>query len=158
MASRFLFVPVLSAVEDDYAAILCSVAGGLLPQMDWDANAQTIKDAAAIFYRKGASPRVMRTLIASKIATIGSRNGTELVKRTAEACAAQDPRDRASAEYADLFAIRVCSDLEMFPWYGRITEYPLPEYLRGIVSETDGSIDQDRLNQRIEELQPLANV
>lgn len=158
MASRFLFVPVLSAVEDDYAAILCSVAAGLLPQMDWDANAQTIKDAAAIFHRKGASPRVMRTLIASKIATIGSRNGAELVKRAAEACAPQDPRDRASAEYADLFAIRVCSDLEMFPWYGRITEYPLPEYLRGIVSETDGSIDQDRLNQRIEELKPLANV
>ena len=158
MASRFLFVPVLSAVEDDYAAILCSVAAGLLPQLAWDANAQTIKDAAANFHRKGASPRVMRTLIASKIATTGSRNGAELVKRAAEACAAQDPRDRASAEYADLFAIRVCSDLEMFPWYGRITEYPLPEYLRDIVSETDGSIDQDRLNQRIEELKPLANV
>ena len=158
MASRFLFVPVLSAVEDDYPAILCSVAAGLLPQMDWDAEDQTIKDAAGIFHRKGASPRVMRTLIASKIATIGSSNGTALVKRAAEACAAQDPRDRASAEYADLFAIRVCSDLEMFPWYGRITDYPLPEYLRGIVSETDGSIDQDSLNQRIEELKPLANV
>ncbi len=158
MASRFLFVPVLSAVEDDYPAILCSVSAGLLPQMDWDAEDQMIKDAAGIFHRKGASPRVMRTLIASKIATIGSRNGPELVKRAAEACAAQDPRDRASAEYADLFAIRVCSDLEMFPWHGRVTDYPMPSYLRGIVSETDGSIDQERLNQRIQELKPLVNV
>jgi hypothetical protein len=158
MASRFLFVPVLSAVEDDFPAILCSVAASLLPQMDWNADDPTIKDAAGIFYRKGASPRVMRTLIASKIATIRVTNGAELVKRAALACATQDPRDRASAEYADLFAIRVCSDLEMFPWHGRITDYPLPNYLRGIVSETDGSIDQECLNQRIQELKPLVNV
>ncbi len=158
MASRFLFVPVLSAVEDDYPSILCSVAEGLLPQMDWDAEDQTIKEAAGIFHRKGASPRVMRTLIASKIATTRTTNGGELVKRAAQACAMQDPRDRASAEYADLFAIRVCSDLEMFPWHGRITDFPLPNYLRGIVSETDGSIDQECLNQRIQELKPLVNV
>lgn len=158
MASRFLFVPVLSAVEDDYPAILCSLAEGLLPTLEWDASDSTIRDAAAVFYRKGASPRVMRSLVSSKIATASGPKGPELLKRAANACAPQDPRGRASAEYADLFAIRVCSDLEMLPWHGRISEYPLPAYLRGIVSDKDGEIDHDRLNHRIEELKPIANV
>jgi ATPase family associated with various cellular activities (AAA) len=158
MASRFLFVPVLSAVEDDYPAILCSLASGLLPHGDWNPSDQAVRDAAQVFYCKGASPRVMRTLISAKIATSDGAHDSRLLQRAAAACAPQDPRDRASAEYADLFAIRVCSDLEMLPWHGRISNYPLPEYLREIVSEQDGSIDLDHLNRRINELEPHVNV
>jgi hypothetical protein len=46
----------------------------------------------------------------------------------------------------------------MLPWHERITEYPLPPYLKGIISETDGSIDLDRLAHRIGELKPHVNV
>jgi ATPase family associated with various cellular activities (AAA) len=158
MASRFLYVPVLSAVMEDYPEILCAVAASLLPGLDWDHEDTIIRDAAMLFHRKGASPRVMRTLISSKIGTSEGVVGPALLKRAASACAPQDPRDRASAEFADLFAIRACSDLEMLPWYGRLTDYPLPTYLKGIIDETTGEPDPEALNRRIEELKPHVNV
>lgn len=158
MASRFLYVPVLSAIEEDYPDILCAVAGSLLPEIEWDSNDPTIRQAASIFHRKGASPRVMRTLISSKLGTSSENLGPALLLQSANACAPQDPRDRASAEYADLFAIRACSDLDMLPWYGRVSDYPLPAYLKGIVNDSNGRIDTELLGRRIEELKPHVNV
>lgn len=158
MASRFLFVPVLSAIEADYPAILCSIASSILPEIAWDPSAPEIIEASRMFFAKGATPRLMRALITSKVAAGDEPKSMHLAARAARACAPQDPRDRASSEYADLFAIRACSDLERLPWHGRISEYPLPAYLRGIVGEKDGSIDYDRLHRRIEELKPHVNV
>lgn len=158
MASRFLYLPVLSAIEEDYPEILCAVAASLLPDAEWNPNDATIRDAATVFHRKGASPRTMRTLIASKISTTNEGAKPTLLLRAAKACAPQDPRDRASAEYADLFAIRACSDLEMLPWHGRLTEFPLPAYLKGIIDEQTGEPDTEALNRRIEELKPHVNV
>lgn len=158
MASRFVFVPVLSAVEEDYPAILCAVASNLLPDAEWHAEDAIVKEAASFFFRKGASPRVMRTIISSKLATGKGNSPLQLLKQAAIDCAPQHPRDRAGAEYADLFAISVCSDLAMLPWHDRASSYPFPEYLRAIVSERDGDIDRDRLHRRIQELEPQVNV
>jgi len=158
MGSRFLFVPVLSAIEEDYPEILCAIAASLLPGEEWDHENKQIIEAAREFHRKGASPRVMRSLVSSKIATSSKLQGPALLARAAKACAPQDPRSRASAEYADLFAIRKCSDLEMLPWHGRVSDYPMPAYLEDIVVGVDGEIDHDRLNDRIQELEPIANV
>lgn len=158
MASRFLFVPVLSAVEEDYPAILASIAASLIPEVAWNDSDEGVQAAARLFFEKGATPRTMQILISSKLACQAEAPSPRLLLRAAQACAPQDPRDRASGEYADLFAIRACSDLEMLPWYGRISDYPLPKYLREIVSEQDGSVDLDRLNHRIEELKPHVNV
>jgi ATPase family associated with various cellular activities (AAA) len=158
MASRFLFVPVLSPIEEDYPAILCAVAANLLREVALEETDPIVKEAAATFYRKGASPRVMRILISSKIGTEKEPRASQILRRAAVDCAPQHPRDRAGAEYADLFAISVCSDLALLPWYNRIASYPLPTYLRGIVNESDGTIDLDRLSHRIKELQPQVNV
>lgn len=158
MASRFLYLPVLSAIEDDFPEILCAVAASLMREAVWDPKDSTIREAATLFHRKGASPRTMRTLIASKISTTNEGAKPALLLRAAKACAPQDPRDRASAEYADLFAIRACSDLEMLPWHGRLTEFPLPTYLKGIIDEQTGEPDPEALNRRIEELKPHVNV
>jgi len=158
MASRFLYLPVLSPVREDYADILCAVAHSLIPDMDWDSKSTIVQNAASVFYDKGASPRVMRTLISSKIATGNNSHSLELLTNAARACAPQNPRDRMSAVYADLFAIRACSDLEMLPWHGRITDYPLPDYLNKIVDSNTGEIDADQLDLKIEELKPHVNV
>ena len=158
MASRFVFVPVLSALEDDYADILCAVLNTILPNADCDPSDQKVVDASRVFHRKGASPRIMRTMIASKLSTGVSHAPGELLTQAAADCAPQHPRDRAGAEYADLFAISVCTDLSMLPWHGRITNYPLPQYLRNIVSEMDGSVDIELLTRRIEQLKPHVNV
>ena len=162
MASRFLYVPVLSAVQEDYAEILCAIMSSLLPEVDWDPESSAVRNAADLFFRKGASPRVMRTIVSSKIATKGGRQAESLLQQAAMDCAPQHPRDRAGAEYADLVAISVCSDFSMLPWYGEITDYPIPPYLNGIVSEqisaAEGHIDPERLFRRLEELKPLVNV
>ena len=158
MASRFLYVPVLSAIEDDYPEILCAVAASLMPEGDWDPGNSVIREASMTFHRKGASPRTMRTLISSKISTTDGGLNQALLLRAANACAPQDPRDRASAEFADLFAIRACSDLEMLPWHGRLTEFPLPAYLKEIIDESTGEPDPEALNRRIEELKPNVSV
>jgi hypothetical protein len=158
MASRFFYVPVLSAIKEDYPDILCAVAAGLLPEVEWDHKNQTIHEAAMTFHRKGASPRVMRTLIASKIGTTDTRPSPSLLLHAAKSCAPQDPRDRASAEYADLFAIRACSDMEMLPWFGSMRDYPLPDFLKGIIDVSSGEPDPEALNRRIEELKPNVNV
>lgn len=158
MSSRFVFVPVLSAVAEDYPAILCSVAANLLPDAEWDSSWSAVIDAARVFFEKGASPRMMRTILSSKIAVGDDRQPLQILRQAAADCAPQHPRDRAGAEYADLFAISVCSDLSMLPWHGRISEYPLPAYLKNIVSDVDGTIDIERLHRRIEELKPHVNV
>jgi len=162
MASRFMYVPVLSAVEEDYPEILCAIISNLLPEVEWNPASPAVRSAAELFFRKGASPRVIRTIVSSKIATGGGRKPESLLQQAAADCAPQHPRDRAGAEYADLYAISVCSDFAMLPWYGRITDYPIPRYLQGIVSDQvsaeEGHIDQDRLTRRLEELNPHVNV
>jgi AAA+ superfamily predicted ATPase len=162
MASRFLYVPVLSAVEDDYPDILCAIATRLLPKAEWHPETPQIKKAAGVFFRKGASPRIIRSILSSKIATNRNRPPIELLELAAADCAPQHPRDRAGAEYADLYAISVCSDFAMLPWHGCIDDYPIPGYLKGIVSAQvgadEGHIDWDRLSSRLEELRPLVNV
>ena len=160
MASRFMYVPVLSAVEDDYPDILCAIASRLLPSVEWDPANSIVKSAASRFFRKGAVPRVMRSILSSKISS-GCAPG-DLLTQAAADCAPQHPRDRAGAEYADLYAISVCSDFAMLPWHGCINDYPIPAYLKGIVSDQigadDGNIDQERLTRRLEELKPHVNV
>ena len=158
MSSRFLFVPVLSAIVEDFPEILASIAGNLFPEYSFEVGDSNLQEAARLFYQKGATPRLMRSLITSKFASEGEAPTSRLLLSSARVCAMQDPRDRASAEYADLFAIRVCSNLEMLPWYGQMDNYPLPAHLRGIVSEIDGSVDLDALNHRIQQLAPNVNV
>lgn len=134
------------------------MAASLLPGIDWDPSNTTTREAATLFHRKGASPRIMRMLISSKIGTTDGSPSPSLLLHAAKSCAPQDPRDRASAEYADLFAIRACSDLERLPWFGRMTDYPLPAYLKEIIDEATGEPDPEALNRRIEELKPHVNV
>jgi len=158
MASRFMFVPVLSAVADDYPGILVAIASHLLPEADWDAESSLVKTAAHLFYEKGATPRTIRTIISSKKSTGMGKRPEELLRLAAEDCTHQHPRDRAGAEYADLYAISVCTDKALYPWHERITEYQLPAYLKGIVSEKDGSVDPILLQRQIDKLKPQVNV
>lgn len=162
MASRFIYLPVLQAVEEDYPAIVCAIASRLLPEPDWDPEDASVRHAAAVFFRKGASPRVIRSIISSKLATSPTLRPTELLLRASADCAPQHPRDRAGSEYADLYALSVCSDFAMLPWHGCISDYPIPPYLREIVTDQvgpdEGHIDRERLAHRLEELRPHVNV
>lgn len=158
MASRFVYLPVLSAIAEDFPDILVSIAENLMPTIELSSQIGDIQEAARLFHAKGATPRTMRTLISCMLACDEEPASSQMILHAAQACSPQDPRDRLSSEYADLFAIRVCSNLKSMPWHGRIAHYPLPAYLRGIVSESDGGIDKDRLNRRIEELKPHVNV
>jgi len=157
MASRMFYLPVLMAVREDYPEILAAVTEDLFDNGMLDPSEDWLIQAAHQFHDKGASPRVMRTLIGGKIAMLGVSSDKEVITRAAASCAPQDPRDRMSAEYADLFAIRACSDLELLPWYGE-QDYPFPAYLKNLVDSSTGEVDLDRLNSCIQELEPHVNV
>lgn len=158
MASRFIYVPVLAAVREDYPQIVCAIAERLDGNFQLSPEDDAAIGAAETFFIKGASPRMIRAILASKLSSSDGGIGTDLLIRAAEACAPISYRDRLSAEYADLSAIQVCSDLEFLPWYGRTENYPFPESLRDIVDPVDGSIDYERLSRRLEELKPNVNV
>lgn len=155
MASRFLYVPVLSPPLEDYPDILaavCESLGATIGQ-EWQA---AIDQAARLFYEKGATPRVMRNLLNGKRGLTGTPLSPDLILRAANSCNSISARDRASSEYADLSAIDVCSDLDLLPWLGDST-YPLPVYLKHLVA-VDGTVDKEGLQRRMAELKPLVNV
>jgi hypothetical protein len=158
MASRFTFIPVLSATEADYPLIVAAIASHLFPEVNWDAESGSLQKAATTFFSKGATPRAIRTLLSSKRVTSTEKNPEKLLMLAAQDCAPQHPRDRAGAEYADLYALSVCTDQALYPWHGRIDSYPLPACLKGIVDSSDGSIDPVALQRRIEQLKPHVNV
>ncbi len=66
--------------------------------------------------------------------------------------------DRASAEYADLWAVKTCTSKRFFPWKGTEASYPFPEHLDGIVDRRTGELDLGLLETRITALKPKANL
>ena len=158
MASRFLFVPVLSALEEDYPEILCAIASRLVSTADWNPADPEVIAAALEFFRKGATPRVIRSLICARASSGDDPHDVKMLARAAKACATLDPRSRCSAEYADLYAIRKCSDLEMLPWHGRAGDYPWPAYLKPLVDQRTGEVDMGALDHRLNELKQIVNI
>jgi AAA+ superfamily predicted ATPase len=155
MRSRFVFVPVLQPLVSDIPAILAETAARVQPGISLDCSDARIVEAAEVFYRKGASPRHVREALTSALMF------TDTLTEDAVLCAARDltsMTDRASAVYADLWAIRCCGSRRFLPWADCSQSYPYPDYLADLVDQTTGDVDIDALERRIEEYRPHANV
>ncbi len=154
MASRFVFVPVLSALREDYAAILTSILAAIGSPLD-EGNT-TLDEAAAVFHEKGLSPRVMQSVLTNAIAETGEALSPDAVRAAARDACETEERDRITAEYADLCAIKHTTTARFFPWHGDTT-YPMPKHLSEIV-RANGSVDASALNSRLSELQRDAKM
>ena len=127
--------------------------------------AQPVYRAPAPVYRAPAR----RT--ASRARSSGGSSGTyypsaprEPVRNTKRDAVIGAARDvcvfsgRASAEYADLCAIRSCTSKAFFPWYGIEQTYPFPAHLDGLVESAKGDVNQKLLAERIAALHSQANL
>jgi hypothetical protein len=153
LLSRFILIPVLAPLEEDYAGIVCAlvrrVAGAQIPTED-----PSVQAAAKIFFAKGASPRHIVSALSNTYLVRERLDPDGVLEAAQDFCG--DTR-RESAEYADLWAIKLTTSKSFFPWSGR-RDYKLPAYLRGIVDVNSGEVDREALGRRIRELQPRVNV
>ena len=98
----------------------------------------------------------MQSVLSNAISETGAAlSPDEVLAAARDACEAEQ-RDRLTAEYADLCAIKHTTSARFFPWYGD-ANYPFPEHLRPIVRE-NGSVNADTLNARLAELQHDAKL
>jgi hypothetical protein len=158
LLSRFVVLPVLSATLEDFPGILTAIARtiefSLAAELEGDA---TIREAAQVFFEKGCSPRLMRESLVITSAMSEAILSPDLILESAKMAAETTQRDRASAEFADLFAIKLASDRRFLPWADNSRAFPYPHYLRGLIHD-DGGVDQDKLDVRLQELRPLVDL
>lgn len=153
MRSRFTVIPVLSPLKEDYADILVAIArrnGASLDPMD-----PKVREAANIFFQKGANPRKIQEALDNAILLKDELSPETALFAAYDKCVFED---RLSSIYADLVAIKAASLKSFLPWGEDAATYPFPEHLRGLVDVTSGEIDERELDRRIAELKPYAKV
>ena len=154
MRSRFTVIPVLHPLAEDYPGILASIAEQVWPGAGLDPEDTSLREAARIFYEKGANPRDIRGALSITF------DKQSLTPQSA-LNAAQDfcsSTDLESLVYADYWAIRCCSSRSFLPWSGDPSSYPFPKHLIDVVDPHSGDVHSSELNRRIEELRPHANL
>lgn len=161
MRSRFITIPVLQPLEQDYPQIVMAIAKSLTNNLNGSHRENdklihpAILEAAVIFAGKGANPRHIRSALSNAL----------LIKEnlTPETIlfAAQDlsvTTDIASVIYSDLWAIKACSSKSFLPWNHNLASYTFPNHLQGLVDIQTGEINRKELEARITKLKPLANL
>ena len=156
MRSRFMAIPVLQPLAQDYPVILMAIAQQV------DANARgfepdhaAVRESAAIFAQKGANPRHIRAALSNALLLKGALTPETML------FAARDlniSTDTVSAIYSDLWAVKACSSKSFLPWSADPVSYPFPTHLQDLVDVQTGELDLKELDHRIEELQPYANL
>jgi hypothetical protein len=154
MRSRFVFVPVLHPLLEDFALITVATAERV-GQIDFDDTHPLIQTAAEVFYQKGANPRHIRGAIAQSSLTASVLTPEVILQAAQDFCGSAD---LASAIYADLWAIKVCSYKSFLPWAENPKNYPFPPHLINIVDVGTGDIDRNELEKAITHYKPYANL
>lgn len=160
MLSRFTIIPVLSPLRDDMPAILYSVCKGLDDAFEISLDDEDFKLFAYRFFDNGASIREIREgLVASQLIL-----SEALSMKVIEHCAAavNPSMNRESYIYADLMALKVCKSASFLPFWDHQKNapdpsFPYPDYLLDVLNN-QFYIDQIKLNRKLEELKPYANV
>ncbi|WP_448571376.1 AAA family ATPase [Trichothermofontia sp.] len=156
MRSRFMAIPVLQPLAQDYPAIVLATARRVTPDLPAiGADHPAIQAAAQVFAAKGANPRHIRAALSNALLLKGELSPEGIL------FAAHDLSitvDRVSAIYSDLWALKACSSKSFFPWCGHLADYPFPPHLQGLVDRATGELNTTELDRRIAEYQPQANL
>lgn len=154
LRSRFIVVPVLMPVEEDYPAIVAALVRRVAG-VDIPADDPHVQAAARVFYGKGASPRHILQALDHACLYHGRLGPEEVEWAARDFCG---DTGRASAAYSDLWAVRLTTSRAFFPWAESPRDYPYPDYLRGLVDPQTGEVDREGLDRKIEGLRPWARV
>jgi len=158
MRSRFVIIPILGPLEEDYRYILVELVKRISPDSELSPDDPSVIEAASRFYQKGASPRDIRRALADTL--LFKPSGSLKAEETLEAAEMlKMSSDRESMEYSELQAIKYCSSRRFLPWHGsRLVQYRFPAHLSGIVDRNSGEIDYGSLEARLRELGRFVNV
>lgn len=155
MRSRFTMIPVLRPLLEDFPAIIEAIARRIVPDATLSAGDPKVSEAAQLFYRKGASPREVRSGLDAAMLMEGRLTPETVLQAARDLCLSSDVE---SGIYADLWAVRACTSRRFLPWHSDPAGYPFPPYLLDVVDTQTGEIDYRALDERIQELKPRANV
>jgi ATPase family associated with various cellular activities (AAA) len=156
MLSRFILIPVIQPLEQDYPAIIIATAQKVDCNLaELDQGDPDIVAAAKIFYKIGANARHIRSSLSNALLA-HNKLDPQAILSAAKDCIISGDRD--SAIYSDLLAISVCTSKRFFPWADCLATYPFPPHLEGLIDRQTGDIDRDELQKRIAQLKPHANL
>jgi hypothetical protein len=162
MLSRWVVVPVLMPLLEDIPEILLSLIQSLGFEQNSDNNISEsdMNIIAQRFYYAGASPRDIRESLVGAMAFLsGEINKTHLEFASLNVVPSAN---RESYIHSDLVALLHTKSNAYLPWWDiksnkPFEDYPFPDYISDVLDK-DKIIDQQKLRQRIAELEPFSNV
>jgi hypothetical protein len=155
MRSRFVLIPCLHPVREDFPAIVTATARRVQAGLEVNPQDAHIREAADIFYDKAANPRHVRAALSNTRLLHGDLNADLILEAARDFCPSAD---QLAVIYADLWAVKACFSRSYLPWGDKSAEYPFPSHLQGLVDVASGHVKLDELNKRLEELRPHVNL
>lgn len=148
LQSRFIIIPVLEAMPEELAAIFPKIQERLTGVSTVNPMSKNILMAAEIIYKKGGTPRQLFDVLNKAIMMNGDQLNDGHILQAAERF--RHSGDAISVAFSSLSAIRLTAFEDYFPWYQH-PDYPFPWYLEGILDPETLTMDENKLDQRIQE-------
>lgn len=160
MRQRWIVLPVLMPLQSDYPPIVHAIAQSLNPNLNLALDEKRLVDAAQRFHLAGAAPREIREALVASQAMLEGELGIEQIEFASHDIIPSN--NMIASTFSDYIALSYCRSNSYLPWWDDATNspnpnFPYPDYIREILT-SDFMIDQEKLNKRIAELEPHANV
>ncbi|MCK9235124.1 MAG: AAA family ATPase [Bacteroidales bacterium] len=160
MRQRWIVLPVLMPLEQDYPEIIMSIAESLNPEISVDLGNPRLLAASERFSSTNAAPREIREALIASQAILPNTLSIEHIE-----FASHDiiPNNNSIASiFSDYVALSYCRNNSFLPWWDDeknlpALDFPFPGYIREILSD-DLSIDHQKLSKLIAELEPYVNI
>lgn len=160
MRQRWIVLPVLMPLAQDYAGIVLSIAQSINPNISISQDDTKLLEAAERFHIAGCAPREIREAIVASQAVLNGEIGIEHIEFASYDIIPNN--NKIASVFSDYVALSYCRNNSFLPWWDDATnkpasDYPYPDYIREILND-DFTINQEKLSKRISELEPYANV
>lgn len=160
MRQRWIVLPVLMPLEKDYPEIILSIAESLNPEISIKLDNARLQLASERFSLAGAAPREIREALVASLAVLPNAMGIEHIEFASNDIIPNN--NKIAGIFSDYVALSYCRNNSFLPWWDDEKklpnpDFPFPVYIRDILSD-DLSIDHQKLNKRISELELYANV
>jgi AAA+ superfamily predicted ATPase len=160
MRQRWIVLPVLMPLEQDYPEIILSIAESLNPEISVEFSNPRLICASERFSQAGAAPREIREALVASQAVLPDAFGIEHIEFASHDIIPNN--NKIASIFSDYVALRYCRNNSFLPWWDDKKNlpdlnFPFPGYIREVLTE-DLSIDHQKLSKRIAELEPYANV
>lgn len=160
MRQRWIVLPVLMPLAQDYAEIVLSIAQAINPNFNITLDDSKLIKAAERFHIAGAAPREIREAIIASQAVLNGEIGIEHIEFASYDIIPNN--NKIASIFSDYVALSYCRNNSFLPWWDDTTNkpepaFPYPNYIREVLNE-DLTINQEKLGKKISELEPYANV